>query len=126
MMSEHDESEHEAGVAVSPAADLARVIRARDFPALHEMLKHWSPPTTASLIEALSVEDQVVAIFAGVRGYLDGVRADDVTRFETALMSEIRAKHGDILKAIREQKEISNDTEAKLKAVLDQFVKTFA
>jgi len=60
-MSEHDESEHEAGVAVSPAADLARVIRARDFPALHEMLKHWSPPTTASLIEALSVEEQVVA-----------------------------------------------------------------
>jgi F-type H+-transporting ATPase subunit alpha len=73
----------------------------------------------------MAVEDQVVAIFAGVRGYLDGVRADDVTRFETALMSEIRAKHGDILKAIREQKEISNDTEAKLKAVLDQFVKTF-
>src|SRR6185436_2877324 len=60
-MSEHDESEHEAGVAVSPAADLARVIRVRDFPALHEMLKHWSPPTTASLIEALSVEEQVVA-----------------------------------------------------------------
>ncbi|HEX6091836.1 MAG TPA: F0F1 ATP synthase subunit alpha [Dongiaceae bacterium] len=74
----------------------------------------------------MAVEDQVVAIFAGVRGYLDGVRADDVTRFETALMSEIRSKHGDILKAIREQKEISNDTEAKLKAVLDQFVKTFA
>jgi F-type H+-transporting ATPase subunit alpha len=74
----------------------------------------------------MAVEDQVVAIFAGVRGYLDGVRADDVTRFETALMSEIRAKHGDTLKAIREQKEISNDTEAKLKAVLDQFVKTFA
>ena len=60
-MSEHDESEHEAGVAVSPAADLERVIRARDFPALHEMLKHWSPPTTASLIEELSVEEQVVA-----------------------------------------------------------------
>jgi len=60
-MTEHDESEHEAGVAVSPAADLARVIRARDFPALHEMLKHWSPPTTASLIEELSVEEQVVA-----------------------------------------------------------------
>ena len=74
----------------------------------------------------MPVEDQVVAIFAGVRGYLDGVRTDDVTRFETALMSEIRAKHGDILKAIREQKEITNDTEAKLKSVLDQFVKTFA
>jgi F-type H+/Na+-transporting ATPase subunit alpha len=74
----------------------------------------------------LPVEEQVVAIFAGVRGYLDGVKTEDVTRFETALMSEIRSKHGDILKSVREQKEITNDTEAKLKGVLDQFVKTFA
>ena len=41
--------------------ELERVIRARDFAALHEMLKHWSPPTTASLIETLPVEQQVVA-----------------------------------------------------------------
>jgi F-type H+-transporting ATPase subunit alpha len=74
----------------------------------------------------LPVEEQVVAIFAGVRGYLDSIKTEDVTRFETALMSEIRGKHGDILKSIREQKEITNDTEAKLKGVFDQFVKTFA
>jgi F-type H+/Na+-transporting ATPase subunit alpha len=74
----------------------------------------------------LPVEEQVVAIFAGVRGYLDGVKTEDVTRFETALMSEIRGKHGDILKSIREQKEITNDTETKLKGVIDQFVRTFA
>ena len=54
-------SEHAAGVAVSPATDLERAIRARDFPALHEMLKHWPPSTTASVIENLSVEEQVVA-----------------------------------------------------------------
>src|SRR5215510_4642679 len=60
-MSDHVDSEHEAQVAVSPAADLERAIRARDFPALHAMLKHWAPPTTASVIEALSVEEQVVA-----------------------------------------------------------------
>src|SRR5262245_50181487 len=59
-MSDHVDSEHEAQVAVSPAADLERAIRARDFPALHEMLKHW-PPTTASVIETLSVEEQVIA-----------------------------------------------------------------
>jgi len=74
----------------------------------------------------LPVEEQVVAIFAGVRGYLDSIKTEDVTRFETALMSEIRGKHGDILKSIREQKEITNETEAKLKSVFDQFVKTFA
>src|SRR5262245_1721671 len=74
----------------------------------------------------LPVEEQVVSIFSGVRGYLDGVKTEDVTRFEALLMSEIRGKHGDILKSVREQKEITNDTEAKLKGVLDQFVKTFA
>jgi F-type H+-transporting ATPase subunit alpha len=74
----------------------------------------------------LPVEEQVVAIFAGVRGYLDGVKTEDVTRFEAAMMSEIRSKHGDVLKVIREEREISNATEAKLKGFMDQFVKTFA
>ncbi len=60
-MSELEESEQSAGVLVGPASDLDRVIRARDFPALHEMLKHWSPPTTAELMEGLPVEQQVVA-----------------------------------------------------------------
>ena len=38
----------------------------------------------------------------------------------------MRAKGTDILKAIRDEKEISAATEGKLKAVLDQFAKTFA
>jgi F-type H+-transporting ATPase subunit alpha len=74
----------------------------------------------------LPVEEQVVAIFAGVRGYLDTIKTDDVTRFEASMMSEVRAKHGDILTAIRDEKEISNATEAKLKGFMEQFVKTFA
>ena len=48
-------------MAVEPAPDLARVIEGRDFPALHEMLKSWSPPTAANLLETLPVEQQVVA-----------------------------------------------------------------
>jgi len=46
---------------LAQTSDLERVIQARDFVALHEMLKHWSPGTTASLIEPLPVEQQVVA-----------------------------------------------------------------
>jgi F-type H+-transporting ATPase subunit alpha len=74
----------------------------------------------------IPVEEQVVAIFAGVRGYLDGIKTEDVTRFEVALMSEVRAKHADILTAIRTDREIKPEVEAKLKDVLDRFVKTFA
>jgi magnesium transporter len=48
-------------MTVEPTPDLARVIEARNFVSLQEMLKHWAPPTAASLIEALPVEQQVLA-----------------------------------------------------------------
>ena len=74
----------------------------------------------------MPVEEQVVSIFAGTRGYLDPVKTEDVTRFEAAFLSEVRAKGGDILKAIRDEREISQATEGKLKTFLDTFAKTFA
>jgi magnesium transporter len=48
-------------MAVEPALDLARVIESRNFASLQEMLKHWTPPTAAGLIETLPVEQQVLA-----------------------------------------------------------------
>jgi F-type H+/Na+-transporting ATPase subunit alpha len=74
----------------------------------------------------MPVEEQVVAIFAGVRGYLDKVEVNKVTRFEQAFLTEIRAKHGDILTEIRTKGEITADTEKKLIGILDAFSKTFA
>ncbi|MFO1059104.1 MAG: F0F1 ATP synthase subunit alpha [Dongiaceae bacterium] len=76
--------------------------------------------------QPMPVEEQVVSIFAGVRGYLDGIRTDDVTRYEQLLLSEIRGKHSDILASIRDKKELTAETEGKLKTVLDQFTKNFA
>ena len=73
----------------------------------------------------MPVEEQVVAIFAGVRGYLDPIAVDQVGRFEAQFMAEIRAKHGDVLAAIRTEGEISQATEGKLKGVLDGFAKSF-
>ena len=72
------------------------------------------------------VEEQVVAIFAGVNGYLDGIEVRDVTRYEASLMDDVRANGIDILTAIREEKDISDDTETKLKAFVDNFTKAFA
>jgi F-type H+-transporting ATPase subunit alpha len=74
----------------------------------------------------MPVEEQVVAIYAGVRGFLDAVKVEDVTRFEQQLMSEVRSKNADVLKAIRDEKELSAATDAKLKGILEQFLKHFA
>jgi F-type H+-transporting ATPase subunit alpha len=72
------------------------------------------------------VEEQVVSIFAGTRGYLDGVGVRDVVRFERELLSNIRAKHADILDSIRTDKELKKDTETKLSDAIAHFVKVFA
>ena len=63
------------------------------------------------------VEEQVVSIFSGVRGYLDGIEVTDVTRFEQEMIGEIRDKHADILDAIRTEGDLSEDTEAEPEVV---------
>jgi F-type H+-transporting ATPase subunit alpha len=76
--------------------------------------------------QPVPVEEQVVAIFAGTRGYLDPIKVEDVGRFERLMLSELRAKEPAILDAIRTDKEIKKPTEEKLVAFLDAFAKTFA
>jgi len=73
----------------------------------------------------LSVDEQVVSIFAGVRGYLDKVEVADVNRFETSLLAELRAKSPDILASIRDKRELTGETEEKLKTFVENFAKTF-
>ena len=72
------------------------------------------------------VEEQVVAIFAGVRGFLDAIEADQVTRFEAEFLADMRDKNPEVLETIRNEGELSDETEAKLKSILDGFTKTFA
>jgi F-type H+-transporting ATPase subunit alpha len=74
----------------------------------------------------MAVEEQVVSIFAGTRGYLDKVDTSAVTRFEAAMLGELRAKKPEILKSIRDKREVAADTDKDLTAFLDGFAKTFA
>ncbi len=76
--------------------------------------------------QPVPVEEQVVIIFAGVRGYLDKVALNDVTRFEGLFVDAIRAKGKDILDDIRATGDLSDATEKKLEAFLEKFVKNFA
>ena len=73
----------------------------------------------------LAVEEQVAVIYAGTRGYLDGVATAQVGRWERELLSYLHGKHQDILDEIRVGKDLG-PVEDRLKAALAAFNETFA
>ncbi len=73
----------------------------------------------------LAIEEQVVSIYSGVKGYLDGLDVDAINRFETVLLEHVRAEQGDLLSAIREEGEISDESDQKLKDVIEALIKNF-
>jgi F-type H+/Na+-transporting ATPase subunit alpha len=70
------------------------------------------------------VEEQVIAIYAGTKGWLDTVPVEDVRRFESELLTNFRAQHADLLEQIRSQGTLP-DTD-KLDAAMKTFVDGFA
>eukprot|EP01035_Chromulina_nebulosa_P056619 gene56619-77592_t len=74
----------------------------------------------------LPFEEQTASIFAGTNGYLDTVPVDAVVRYEQAMLADLRANHADVLKPIRDAKDLGDEAKAKLKSALDAFAKTFA
>jgi F-type H+-transporting ATPase subunit alpha len=76
--------------------------------------------------QPMPMEEQVCVIYSGVKGYLDALKVSDVGRFEQELLVELRASGGEILSTIRSSGQLADDTEAKLKALLDKFSQRFA
>jgi F-type H+-transporting ATPase subunit alpha len=74
----------------------------------------------------LKVEEQVVVIYAGTRGYLDTVPTAQVGRFEAELLSRLRGQHADLLADIARDKQVTPATEERIKTLLDGFVRSFA
>jgi F-type H+-transporting ATPase subunit alpha len=74
----------------------------------------------------LPVEQQVASIFAGVKGYLDKVKVEDIGRFEQQFLQALRTTGDEILTAIRTEKQITAGTEEKLRAFIENFSKSFA
>ncbi|MEX0851074.1 MAG: F0F1 ATP synthase subunit alpha, partial [Gaiellaceae bacterium] len=70
-------------------------------------------------------EEQVVAIYAGINGYLDKIPVGQVPRFHDELREHLRTDRA-ILTSIRESGDIAEETEAKLKAELDKFLGVFS
>ena len=74
----------------------------------------------------MPVEEQVVSIFAGVRGYLDRIEVAQIGRFEQELLSEVREKKPEILAAIRDTGDLADDVDKQLSDHLEEFTKKFA
>ena len=75
---------------------------------------------------SLSFAKQVVTFFAGTRGLLDDVAIDRIGDFERQLHRFMDQSHPEIEKDITEQKRITDETDAALKAAIEEFKKGFA
>jgi len=85
---------------------------------LQEILKQ-------SQYQPMSLENQIIEIFAGTRGYSDNVALDRMKAWESALIRYMETSNPDIGKAIAEEKQITPETEERIKQALDAFTSTW-
>jgi F-type H+-transporting ATPase subunit alpha len=69
----------------------------------------------------MSVEEQVVVLFAVTNRYLADVAVEEIGSFEDDFLNHMRTKHEDILKAIKEKKEMTAEIDASLRKAIEQF-----
>jgi F-type H+/Na+-transporting ATPase subunit alpha len=72
----------------------------------------------------LSVEEQVVVIYAGVKGYLDNIEISDIAKFEEALLSNLRDSKN-ILDLIKEKAALDDDIEKSITVLIEEVSKEF-
>jgi F-type H+-transporting ATPase subunit alpha len=75
--------------------------------------------------EPLPVERQVVSIWSGSNGFLDGVPVADVRRFERELLDFMESSHPEILDHIRDKGTLPDDVEAQLRDAVTEFSRRF-
>ncbi|MDA9818278.1 F0F1 ATP synthase subunit alpha [Flavobacteriaceae bacterium] len=73
----------------------------------------------------LSFAQQAIVIYAGVKDYLDAIEVRDVSRFEKELLTFVETNYAELLASIYKEKKISEDSESKLKKLLEEFLNIF-
>ncbi len=76
--------------------------------------------------EPVPLDEQVIIIYAGTQGYCDSVPLDKMRQYELDLLAFTRTQHPEIGADIATQGELSEETEAKLQAALEEFNSTWA
>jgi F-type H+/Na+-transporting ATPase subunit alpha len=75
--------------------------------------------------QPLPVEKQILIIYAGTKGYLDGLPTSALGAYEKQLIEFLTAKHPKILEGIREKKVLDKEIEEELKKALGEFKTAF-
>ncbi|VDM13092.1 unnamed protein product [Wuchereria bancrofti] len=73
----------------------------------------------------MAIEEQVAVIYAGVKGHLDKLDPSRITIFEREFLTHIRQTQKELLKTIREEGQITPQTDAKLKDLVTSFIASF-
>jgi len=73
----------------------------------------------------LPIEEQVCIIYAGVRGFLDKVEPNKITKFEAEFLKHLKTQQQDLLNTIKAENQLSKESDAKLKEVVLSFLSTF-
>jgi F-type H+-transporting ATPase subunit alpha len=71
--------------------------------------------------DPMPVEEQVAVIFAAANGYLDHIEPENVPDWERQFRDYMRDSHSDILEAIREEKDLTDEIEQKLREAIEHF-----
>ena len=75
--------------------------------------------------QPLTVERQVLIIFAGTNGYLDAVAEDDVAAYEQELYQFIDVRHAELLKRLTELKDLDDQLKADVTSAVKEFTEQF-
>jgi len=72
----------------------------------------------------LTVAEQVISVFTGVRGYLDDVELNQIKKFEKDILEKIKNERNEILTAIQTTGKLEKDTEESLIQLIEEYKKS--
>jgi F-type H+-transporting ATPase subunit alpha len=71
----------------------------------------------------MTVAEQVISVFTGVKGYLDDVELDKIKKFEKDIIEKIKTDKPEIIDAIQSSGKLEEETEILLKQVIEEYKK---
>ena len=73
----------------------------------------------------MSVAEQVISVFCGVKGYLDDIDLKDISEFENKILSKCKSENPEILNTIKKTGKLEEETEKLLKKIIEELKKIF-
>jgi len=70
----------------------------------------------------MPAEEQVCVLYAGVKGYLDKIATSDISKFEQQYLAHLKSKHSNLLETIRKSGVLSDQSNAEVAAILEDFI----